>query len=200
MQLRAHCNARVPVPTRLSPGLCSTAGLHVRSCNRHPKFVSNGTRCRAALENNAQVDVNIPVETAYSLWRDKKQIIKWMPWINRIEIVPDHPNQSKWVLSTDQFGRHWELSWRALDLTPIKNQKIHWRSLPGSMSGGIEVPNRGQVRFYKKSADACTVKLTITYEVPGPLVPFASALTPIVERIIQTDMNRFRTYATTDSH
>lgn len=76
---------------------------------------------------SAQVDVNIPVETAYELWRDKKQIIKWMPWINRIEMVPDHPNQSKWVLSTDQFGRHWELSWRALDLTPIKNQKVQTR-------------------------------------------------------------------------
>ena len=73
---------------------------------------------------SAQVDVSIPVETAYDLWRDKKQIIKWMPWINRIEMVPDHPNQSKWVLSTDQFGQHWELSWRALDLTPIKNQKV----------------------------------------------------------------------------
>ena len=33
---------------------------------------------------------------------------------------------------------------------------------------------RGQVRFYKKGPKACTVKLTITYEVPGPLVPFAS--------------------------
>ena len=88
--------------------------------------------------------------------------------------------------------------------------QIHWRSLPGSMSGGIEVPNRcsaawtaalayitdcseqclcsslteliqgrcwgcrGQVRFYKKGPSACSVKLTITYEVPGPLEPFAS--------------------------
>ena len=73
---------------------------------------------------SAQVDVNIPVETAWDLWRDKSQIIKWMPWINRIEMVPDEPNQSKWVLCTDQFGRHWELSWRALDLTPIKHQKV----------------------------------------------------------------------------
>lgn len=73
---------------------------------------------------SAQVDVNVPLETAWDLWRDKTQIIKWMPWINRIEIVPDDPKQSKWVLCTDQFGRHWELSWRALDLTPIKHQKV----------------------------------------------------------------------------
>ncbi|KAL0039275.1 hypothetical protein WJX79_001133 [Trebouxia sp. C0005] len=167
-----------------------------RSSNTRERFTSNGRRWSAALENNAQVDVSVPLETAWDLWRDKTQIIKWMPWINRIEIVPDDPKQSKWVLCTNQFGRNWELSWRALDLTPIRHQKIHWRSLPGSNSSGIEVPNRGQVRFYKKGPNACTVKLTITYEVPGPLTPFASAITPLVERILQTDMNRFRTYAT----
>lgn len=184
---------------------CSTRGVVGISSRPHPqrrlashrtKFRSNGRRWCAALENNAQVDVNVPLETAWDLWRDKTQIIKWMPWINKIEVVPDDPKQSKWVLCTDQFGRHWELSWRALDLTPIKHQKIHWRSLPGTTTGGIEVPNRGQVRFYKKGPNACTVKLTITYEVPGPLTPFASAITPLVERILQTDMNRFRTYAT----
>lgn len=73
---------------------------------------------------SAQVDVSVPLETAWDLWRDKTQIIKWMPWINRIEIVPDDPKQSKWVLCTNQFGRNWELSWRALDLTPIKHQKV----------------------------------------------------------------------------
>jgi len=73
---------------------------------------------------SAQVDVSVPLETAWDLWRDKTQIIKWMPWINRIEILPDDPKQSKWVLCTNQFGRNWELSWRALDLTPIKHQKV----------------------------------------------------------------------------
>ena len=72
---------------------------------------------------SAQVDVSVPVEFAWDLWRDKTQIIKWMPWINRIEMIPDEPKQSKWVLRTEQFGREWELSWRALDLTPIKHQK-----------------------------------------------------------------------------
>lgn len=73
---------------------------------------------------SAQVDVSVPLDKAWDLWRDKTQIIKWMPWINRIEIDPDDPKLSKWVLCTDQFGRHWELSWRALDLTPIKHQKV----------------------------------------------------------------------------
>jgi len=33
---------------------------------------------------------------------------------------------------------------------------------------------RGQIRFLRKGPDRCTVKLTISYEVPGPMAPFAS--------------------------
>ena len=63
----------------------------------------------------------------------------------------------------------------ALNLTPLKYQKIHWRSVPGSGSlGSLEVQNRGQIRFMKKEPGKCSVKLTISYEVPNVLAPFAS--------------------------
>ena len=64
------------------------------------------------------------------------------------------------------------------------------------MKGSLYVANRGAIRFYRKSAEACSVKLTISYEVPSILVPFAGALTPVVERILATDMGRFSKYAT----
>lgn len=41
---------------------------------------------------------------------------------------------SRWTLSTHQFGRDWEFSWLARNLPPIKNNKIHWVSEPGSAS------------------------------------------------------------------
>ena len=69
----------------------------------------------------------------------------------------------------------WEFSWLALNMTPMKHQKIHWRSVPGSSSlGGVEIQNRGQIRFLKKGVDKCAVKLTISYEVPSVLAPFAN--------------------------
>jgi hypothetical protein len=53
---------------------------------------------------------------------------------------------SRWTLSTFQFNRQWEFSWLAQNLTPLRNQKIHWRSVPGSVGGslgaGLEVANR----------------------------------------------------------
>lgn len=64
-------------------------------------------------------------------------------------------------------------------------------STGGSLGSGLDVANRGQIRFYRKSPTACSVKLTISYEVPTILAPLAGALTPVVESILRTDLGRF---------
>jgi uncharacterized membrane protein len=76
-------------------------------------------------------------------------------------------------------------------------QKIHWRALPGSMqgTGGIEVDNKGEVRFQKTSEEACRVKIAVQFAVPGPLVPFASLLTPLGDSILTENMKSFAEYA-----
>jgi len=61
----------------------------------------------------------------------------------------------------------------------------------GSLGSSINIANRGQIRFYRKSPSSCSVKLTISYEVPDVLAPFGSALTPIVEGILAKDLQRF---------
>jgi len=43
--------------------------------------------------------------------------------------------------------RDWEFSWLARNLAPVRNQKIHWISEPGSASMGLNVNNRGQIRY-----------------------------------------------------
>lgn len=42
------------------------------------------------------------------------------------------------------------------------------------MGSAIDIANRGQIRFYRKSPTSCAVKLTISYELPDVLAPFAS--------------------------
>ncbi|KAI3438227.1 hypothetical protein D9Q98_000664 [Chlorella vulgaris] len=161
----------------------------------------NGSKwtCSQWLENNAQVDCDVPLEDAFALWEDRERIPVWMPWITSVKVQADDPRMSRWTLSTFQFNRQWEFSWLALNMTPLKNQKIHWRSVPGTVGGslgsGLEVANSGQIRFARKGEGRCTVKLTISYEVPSVLAPFASLLRPVVEGILQTDMRRFAEYA-----
>eukprot|EP00200_Dunaliella_tertiolecta_P005430 CAMPEP_0202337382 /NCGR_PEP_ID=MMETSP1126-20121109/85_1 /ASSEMBLY_ACC=CAM_ASM_000457 /TAXON_ID=3047 /ORGANISM="Dunaliella tertiolecta, Strain CCMP1320" /LENGTH=164 /DNA_ID=CAMNT_0048927559 /DNA_START=306 /DNA_END=800 /DNA_ORIENTATION=+ len=145
------------------------------------------------LENKASVDVPAPLESCWVLWEDRERIPEWMPWIKSVEVQKDDSRLSRWTLATHQFGRDWEFSWLARNLTPLKGQKIHWVSEPGSGSmPGVEIANRGQIRFVKRGPDVTGITLTISYEVPDILVPFASALTPLVEGIIASDLKRFR--------
>lgn len=148
------------------------------------------------LENKAQVEVPVTLETCWSLWDDREKIPQWMPWIKSVKVQESDPRLSRWTLSTHQFGRDWEFSWLARNLAPVKNVKIHWVSERGSASlPGVEIANRGQIKFVRTSPQTCNITLVISYEVPDVLVPFANALTPLVEGIIQKDMERFKEYA-----
>eukprot|EP00887_Chlorella_sp_A99_P002094 scaffold21.g2094.t1 len=147
----------------------------------------------------AEADVDVPLEEAWDLWENRELIPNWMPWITSVRVLAEDPRMSRWTLSWFQFGRQWEFSWLALNMTPMRHQKIHWRSVPGSVGGSLgsalEVANRGQIRFSRRSPGACTVRLTISYEVPGPMAPFANLLKPIVEGVLEKDMQRFAAFA-----
>jgi uncharacterized membrane protein len=62
-------------------------------------------------------------------------------------------------------------------------------------AGGIEVRNRGEIRFAQRTENSCNVKLSFQFEVPGPLVPFAVALKPFGDNVLKNDMHRFQEYA-----
>jgi uncharacterized membrane protein len=57
------------------------------------------------LENRAEADVAVPLELAWAMWEDRARIPTWMPWIRRVEVLPDDPALSRWTLATTQFGR-----------------------------------------------------------------------------------------------
>ncbi|GJP32845.1 hypothetical protein CLOM_g17440 [Closterium sp. NIES-68] len=141
------------------------------------------------LENKAVVEApSVPLPLAFDLWLDRELIPSWMPWIASVKVVEDKPELSTWTLRYKAFGQNLEFSWLARNLQPIHHQKIHWRSLDG-------LPNSGAVRFFPKGPNGCKLEMTISYEVPGILVPVANSLSPLVESIIQADLERFVEFA-----
>lgn len=139
------------------------------------------------VDNTAEVTVPVPLPIVWELWQDKSRIPNWMPWISSVESLED--NTSRWTLSADQFGQHFEFSWVARDLPPIKQQKIHWTSEEG-------LRNRGAVIFFEGNTGVTTrVQIQISYEVPDVLVPFGSALSPLVDQILKADLERFSVFA-----
>ncbi|KAH9786948.1 polyketide cyc domain-containing protein [Citrus sinensis] len=133
-------------------------------------------------------EIDVPVSVAYNAYSDRESIPRWMPFISSVKILEDKPDLSKWSLKYKAFGRDIEFSWLARNMQPIPNQKIHWRSLEG-------LPNRGAVRFFPKGPSSCIVELTVSYEVPQLLVPFASALKPFLETLLRRGLDRFATFA-----
>lgn len=151
--------------------------------------LSNGSRWSAVwLDNTAQVETDVPISIAWDLWTNREGISRWMPWIDNVKVLEDQPDLSRWTLKYQYFGRDWEFSWLARNMKPTFHQKIHWRSVDG-------LPNRGTVRFYPRGPKMCAVQLTISYEVPEVFGPLGTALAPVVENILQQDLNRFAKFA-----
>lgn len=137
------------------------------------------------LEHSVQVDVAVPVETAWALWSDLEQMPRWMKWIDSVSIVDDDPSLSRWQLATGGF----EFSWLSRILTVRTHQIIQWESVNG-------LPNRGAIRFYDRQGHT-VVKLTVAYAIPGILGKMMDNLFlgRVVESTLQADMERFQAYA-----
>ncbi|NES22697.1 MAG: hypothetical protein F6K41_28205 [Symploca sp. SIO3E6] len=137
------------------------------------------------LEHSVQVEVEVPIDLAWSLWSDLEQMPRWMKWIDSVKVLEEDPELSRWKLASSGL----EFSWlsRILKVTP--HQIIQWESIDG-------LPNRGAIRFYDRHGNSI-VKLTVAYAIPGILGPLMDNLFlgRIVESTIQADLNRFREYA-----
>ncbi|MEQ9554027.1 MAG: SRPBCC family protein [Coleofasciculus sp. G3-WIS-01] len=137
------------------------------------------------LEHSVQVEVEVPMETVWSLWSDLEQMPRWMKWIDSVQILEDNPDLSRWKLASSGF----EFSWLSRILKLVPHQIIQWESVDG-------LPNRGAVRFYDRHGSS-VVKLTVAYDIPGILGKLMDGLFlgQIVESTIQADLERFREYA-----
>ncbi len=138
------------------------------------------------LEHTVQVEVDIPVEVAWSLWSDLEQMPNWMKWIDSVKVLEDDPDLSRWKLASGGF----EFSWLSRITRIVQHQIIQWESVDG-------LPNRGAIRFYDRGNTQSIVKLTVSYAIPGILGKLMDNLFlgRIVESTIQADLNRFRDYA-----
>jgi len=115
---------------------------------------------------DSSVTIHRPVETVYQYWR-------------RLENLPKFMRHLKSVTVTDGTHSHWvalaprgkTVEWDAEIITDIENEKIAWRSLPGS-----KVQNAGSVQFRPAPGDRGTViTVELQYNPPAGIVGAAVA-------------------------
>ncbi|NJK41684.1 MAG: hypothetical protein HC934_10655 [Acaryochloridaceae cyanobacterium SU_2_1] len=138
------------------------------------------------LEHSEQVEVPVPVATAWDLWSNLELMPQWMNWIDSVEVLTEKPDLSRWTLS----GGGLTFTWLSRILKEVPHQIIQWESVDG-------LPNQGAIRFYDRKDNHSIVKLTVAYKIPGIVGSLMDNLFlgKLVESNLRDDLNRFREYA-----
>ncbi|CAH8304081.1 unnamed protein product [Eruca vesicaria subsp. sativa] len=186
---KLHCRNSVAKPTsRYSPSSSSLASRFSPLISPTRSFTTSVFKRFNTLmewqECKVKKKVDVPVSVAYGLYSDRESIPRWMTFISSVKVLKDKSDLSRWTLKYSAFGQNLEYSWLARNLQPLPNQKIHWISLEG-------LPNRGTVRFFPQGPSSCEVELTFAYEVPLLLIPFATALQPLMQGMIKDSLELF---------
>lgn len=110
------------------------------------------------MDAKSTVTINCPADTLYDFWHDFENLPSFMRHLEIVETTA--PRRSHWVARAP--GNR-TVEWDAELTEDVPNERIAWRSLPGS-----EIPNSGSVRFVPAPGDRGTeVHVQLSYEPPA---------------------------------
>jgi uncharacterized membrane protein len=106
----------------------------------------------------ASFAINCSPETAYNFWRNLENLPRFMRHLQSVRATGD--NRSEWT-ADGPMGK--PVHWTAETTEDVANQRIAWRSLPGS-----DVDTTGSVEFRPGPAGRGTiVRAVVRYRSPG---------------------------------
>jgi uncharacterized membrane protein len=133
----------------------------------------------------SSVIVNKSPEECYRFWRALENLPRFMDYLESVQTVEG--NRSRWIARVPGAGR---VEWEAEITEDRPNERISWRSLPGS-----DVPNSGFVSFERAPGGRGTiVRSEIEYRLAGKAMaaPFAKLIGKDPEQMAYKDLRRFK--------
>ena len=128
-----------------------------------------------------EIEVNVPVSTAYNQWTQFEDFPKFMEGIEAVDQIDD--TTIRWRASV--AGRDKE--WIARITEQIPDERIAWQSEAGANNAGI-------VTFRRLEDPAsCQVALQMEYD-PEDFVESAGDALGFVKRRIDADLERFKEF------
>jgi uncharacterized membrane protein len=128
--------------------------------------------------------INCTPEQAYRMWRNFENLPRFM---RHLESVKVNGNESEWTALGPGDAR---FHWKAEITDDIQNQRISWRSLPGS-----QIENRGSVEFREGTAGRGTV-VTVKMAYLPPTGPLGRAVASLTGKhpdfTVREDVRRFK--------
>jgi uncharacterized membrane protein len=131
--------------------------------------------------------VDKPVDELYTFWRDLENLPTIMSHLEKVEVLDER--RSHWVAHAPRIAGG-SVEWDAEIVEERPNERIEWRSLPGS-----DVDNQGVVEFKRAAGDRGTaVRVTMEYAPPAGQIGsfFAKLFGENPEGQIREDLRSFK--------
>lgn len=142
---------------------------------------------RRGVEIKQSFTINRPASELYGFWRNFENLPRIMTHLESVRTGDG--NHSHWVAKAKGLGGK-QFEWDAEMYEDVPNERIAWRSLPGS-----DIQNMGEVRFQKALGDRGTeVHVTISYVPPAGKLGhwIASMLGNNPKRVVREDVRNFK--------
>ena len=140
-------------------------------------------------ELGVRVDATVTIHKSpgelYRFWRNLENLPRFMRHLESVKEIDN--KHSHWVAKAPA-GR--SVQWKAEIINEAENERIGWRSLPGS-----DVDNAGSVRFKAgPDGESTTVQVALQYNPPGGVVGamFAKWFGEEPSQQINDDLQRFK--------
>lgn len=131
-----------------------------------------------------EATVNVPVDLAYSIWRNFENFPSFMEHIEEVRVTSD--KMSHWKAS-GPLGLSAE--WDAEIIVDNPREAIGWRTVEGASS----VVTAGRVNFRDDGHGATCIEVTIEYAPPGgPLGDLVAKIFANPDKHVEEDLERFR--------
>lgn len=132
--------------------------------------------------------INKPVEEVYRFWRKLDNLPLFMKHLKSVTMINDE--LSVWKANFP-FNKLTTVEWESQITDEIENEKIEWRSLPGS-----EIDNYGKVYFSDGGKYGTGVQVEIAYQAPAGTVgnKVGKLLNPLLKKMIKEDIQSLRSY------
>lgn len=126
------------------------------------------------------IEVEVPVRTAYNQWTQFEEFPRFMEGVERVEQLDEQ--HLHWVAKVGTKRKEWD----AKIVEQLPDQRVAWRS-----EGGAE--NAGVVTFQAVSEEETKVSLRMEYE-PEGIVENVGDAVGIVSRRVEGDLKRFKEF------
>lgn len=131
--------------------------MNARQLAQQERTASHEARDEGMVEQRRAITVARPVAEVYAFWRNFEQLPQFMRHLERVTMLDER--RSHWVARAPAGA---SIEWEAETIEDVPNERISWRSLPGS-----QVHNAGTVEFREAPRGMGTeVRVRLEYKPP----------------------------------